>query len=53
MDCFPFGMIRVEAGYERKEGGTITTTSSVFTKVFIRKDDRWYLANMPGTAVAK
>ena len=38
---------------ERKEGGTITTTSSVFTKVFIRKDDRWYLANMQGTAVAK
>lgn len=34
---------------EIKKGDVITTTSSVFTKVFIKKDGKWYLATLQGT----
>lgn len=34
---------------ERKNGDEIAKTSSLFTKVFIRKDGKWYLASLQGT----
>jgi ketosteroid isomerase-like protein len=34
---------------ETKNGDAITRTSSVFTKVFIRKEGKWYLASLQGT----
>ena len=39
------GMLDIET----KNGDAITRTSSVFTKVFIRKDGKWYLASLQGT----
>ena len=39
------GMLNIET----KNGDAIVRTSSVFTKVFIRKDSKWYLASLQGT----
>lgn len=38
---------------ETRKDGTVTTSSSYFTKVFIRRDGRWYLANLQGTPLSK
>ena len=36
---------------ETKSGDTTNTTSSLFTKIFIRKDGKWYLASLQGTSL--
>lgn len=38
---------------EIKKGDLVTTTSSVFTKVFIRRNANWYLASLQGTTANK
>ena len=35
---------------ESKSGETITRRTSIINKVFIKKDGKWYLASMQGTA---
>lgn len=36
---------------ETKNGDDVIKKSSLFTKVFIRRDGKWYLASLQGTAV--
>lgn len=38
---------------EKTVNNTITKTSALFTKVFIRKDGKWYLASLQGTPLGK